>query len=53
MAVSLAQSPSQIEALTTLEAISAQFQQIQLNLDTLHDQRYEDHNELLAYINLV
>ena len=37
MAVYSAQSPGHVEAPTTLEAISAQLQQIQLNLDTLRE----------------
>ena len=52
MTLSPARSLSHVEVcLVTMESIATQLDRIHLNIDTLREQRYEDMNELVSYIN--
>ena len=51
LALSPAHSPRHVEALVTLDFIATQLNNIQLNIDTMMEKRYEDRNELVSYIN--
>lgn len=54
-AVDIAMSPGRslghVEALATLESIATQLNNIHLSMETLREQRYDDKNELMVYIN--
>lgn len=51
MDLSPACSSGHVKDQVTLESIAAQLNKIQINIDTLREQRYDERNELVAYIN--
>ena len=51
VAHSLVHSPSWVHAPTSLESIVEKLRGIQANMDIIREHRYEDRNDLVAYMN--